>query len=43
MLAASDRAIAGVWHQMPPVTSGIRVEAVYQDTLTSLIRIYAID
>jgi hypothetical protein len=42
MLAASDRAVAGVWHQVRP-TAGMRVEAIDQMTATSLIRIYRID
>jgi heat shock protein HtpX len=42
MLAAADRAVAGVWHQVRP-TAGMRVEAIYQTTATSLIRIYRID
>jgi hypothetical protein len=42
MLAGSDRAVAGVWYQAP-ATSGLRVEPVYQSTLTSVIRIYSID
>ena len=42
LLAASDRVVAGVWHQMR-VTSGMRVDAADQDTVTSLIRIYTID
>jgi len=43
MLAASDRVVAGVWHQMPLVTSGIRVDAVYQEAFTATIRIYPIN
>jgi hypothetical protein len=42
MLAASDRAVAGIWHQMLPA-SGLRVDAVDQERFTALIRIYAID
>ena len=42
MLAASDHVVAGVWHQMPPVP-GLRVDAVYQQSMTSVIRIYPID
>jgi Zn-dependent protease with chaperone function len=42
MLAVSDRAAAGVWHQMP-ATSGMRVDALYPETGTSIIRIYVID
>jgi len=43
MLAASDHVVAGVWYQMPAVTSGIRVEAVSQEMGTSIVRLYAID
>jgi hypothetical protein len=42
MLAVSDRAAAGVWHQIA-ATSGIRVDPIYQATGTSLVRIYPID
>jgi heat shock protein HtpX len=42
MLAASEHAAAGVWHQMP-AASGLRVEAIYQWTGTATIRIYSID
>jgi len=42
MLAASDRAAAGVWYQIPAM-SGIRVGAIYEQTGASIIRIYAID
>jgi hypothetical protein len=42
MLAVSDRAAAGVWHQMPPVSS-LRVDPIYQWTGTSIIRMYPID
>jgi hypothetical protein len=42
MLAVSEHAAAGVWHQVP-ATSGMRVEPVYQETGTSVIRIYPID
>ena len=42
MLAVSDRAAAGVWHQMPPVSS-LSVDPIYQWTGTSIIRMYPID
>jgi hypothetical protein len=42
MLAVSDRAAAGVWHQVP-IGSGVRVEPIYQTTATAIIRVYAID
>jgi hypothetical protein len=42
MLAAADRAVAGVWYRMP-VVSGMRVDATYQQTATCLVRIYGVD
>ncbi len=42
MLAASDRAVAGVWYQARS-TAVMRVDAIDQTTTTSLIRIYPID
>ncbi len=42
MLAASDRVVAGVWHQVP-ATSGIRVDPIYRQTATAIIRIYPLD
>jgi hypothetical protein len=42
MLAVSDRAAAGVWHEIP-ATSGIRVDPIYEGIGTTMIRIYPID
>lgn len=42
MLAVSDRAAAGVWHQMP-ATPSMTVGPIYQWTGTSLIRVYQLD
>jgi len=39
ILTASDRAAAGVWYQMP-ATSGLRVDPLYPETGTSIVRIY---
>jgi hypothetical protein len=41
MLAASEHAVAGVWHQIP-ASAGMRVEPIYQATGTSLVRVYSI-
>ena len=40
MLTVSDRSAAGVWHQMP-ATSGLRVDPLYPETGTSVVRIYS--
>jgi len=40
IMTASDRSAAGVWYQMP-ATSGMRVDPLYPETGTSLVRIYA--
>jgi heat shock protein HtpX len=42
ILAVSDRAAAGVWHEIQR-TGNMRVEAIPQATGTSVIRIYSID
>ena len=40
MLTVSDRSAAGVWYQMP-ATSGIRVDPLYPEMGTSIVRIYS--
>ena len=42
MLSVSDRAAAGVWHQVP-ATPSTSVQPIYQWTGTSLIRVYELD
>jgi hypothetical protein len=42
MLALSDRAAAGVWHQIQP-TSNIRIDPIYEGTGRFIIRTYRID
>jgi len=42
MLAASDRVVAGVWHQFS-ATTGVRVDAAYGQAATAIIRIYPLD
>jgi hypothetical protein len=42
VLAVSDRVAAGVWYQAAPASS-LTVEAMYQGTGSSIVRIYAID
>jgi heat shock protein HtpX len=42
LLAVSDRAAAGVWHEIPP-SSTLRVEPIQAVTGTAVIRIYSIE
>ena len=42
MLAVSERAAAGVWHQVPEA-AGLHIEPLNERTGTSIIRVYSIN